>query len=83
MEQNDENARKLLIELGLFSLDSVPAIKGKIYQLNMRQMDRLKMMLQRLDSEENALSAETKLGIKNNDFQAFAEVIVALSTRLK
>jgi hypothetical protein len=83
MEQNDENARKLLIELGLFSLDSASVIEGKIYQLNMRQMDRLKMMLQRLDGNKVAFTEKTKIAIKNNDFGAFAEAIITLNTRLR
>jgi len=83
MAQDDETARKLLVELGLFSLDSPSEINDTICLLSMRQMDRLKLMLQRFDGMNGAINEITRLGIKNNDFRAFAEAIVLINKRFR
>lgn len=83
METEDNNAKKLLQELGLFDGNSVSSIEDRVNNLNMRQLDRLKLMLIRSDKGKNIFSDEIRLGIRNNNFRAFAEAVKELSIRLK
>ena len=74
-----ERDQQLLNELGLDPLDSVVAIEQKIRNLNMRQLDRLKLMFERVGKKEDIFSHDTKYGIKNNDLKAFAEAASILA----
>jgi hypothetical protein len=81
MDQRDE-AKELLVELGLFSDDSTAAIEPKIYSLNMRQLDRLKMMFGRIDATGEVFPESTRSGIRANDFAAFAAAVRELYSLL-
>ncbi|HXQ91390.1 MAG TPA: hypothetical protein VN739_00180 [Nitrososphaerales archaeon] len=75
----EEEDIKLLNELGLDPSDSVVTIEQKIGNLNMRQLDRLKLMLDKITKERDIFSKNTKNGIRNNDLKAFAEAVVILA----
>ncbi len=72
-----EKEQQLLSELGLVTLDS-DEIEQKVGNLNMRQLDRLKLMFERISKKEDVFSEKTKQGIKNNDLKAFAEAVISL-----
>jgi hypothetical protein len=72
---------KLLNELGLSYLGSTDELREKIETLNMRQLDRLKLMLLRMESADHVFSEEIRTGIKNNDFAGFAYAVHALNNR--
>jgi hypothetical protein len=79
-----EKDLKLLNELGLDPSDSIVTIEQKIGNLNMRQLDRLKLMFDKVSREDEIFSKNTKHGIKNNDLKAFAEAVVTLArTQMK
>jgi len=79
-----EKDLKLLNELGLDPSDSMVTIEQKIGNLNMRQLDRLKLMFDKVSREDEIFSKNTKNGIKNNDLEAFAEAVVILArTQMK
>lgn len=76
----DSAALKLLEELGLSNLESSHLIKEKISTLNMRQLDRLKLTLVRVSASNPAYSEDTKAGIRRNDYEAFADAVLVLSS---
>jgi hypothetical protein len=83
MEDPDSDIRKLFGELGLHPQDSKTSIETRINELNMRQLDRLKLMLGRVDQRKNLFSEQTRKGIQGNDFSCFAEAVLTLNSLLK
>ncbi len=83
MQDPDSDARKLLGDLDLLSQDSKTSIEARINELNMRQLDRLKLMLGREDRRKNLFSELTRKGIRGNDFGCFAEAVLTLNSLLK
>ncbi|HYB04880.1 MAG TPA: hypothetical protein VED17_10475 [Nitrososphaerales archaeon] len=83
MEDPDDDTRKLLGEFGLLSQDSKTFIEARINELNMRQLDRLKLMLGRVDQKKNLFSEQTRKGIRGNDFACFTEAVLTLNSLLK
>lgn len=83
MEESEEESKRLLIELGLFSLDSESSLEKRISELNMRQLDRLKLMFGRVDKVRNIFSEKTRVGIRKNELSAFAEAVQRLNGLLK
>ncbi len=80
--ENVEDAKKLLMELGLLYPDSTALVQNRVRELNMRQLDRLKMMLGRVDRNKDVFSEKTREGVKQNDFSAFAVAVITLNTLL-
>jgi hypothetical protein len=74
-------ALKLLEELGILTLGSESEIRDKIETLNMRQLDRLKLLLVRATATLDNVSDETKSGIRRNDYASFTQAIVILKHR--
>jgi len=72
-------SKKLLVELGLFSLNSGSSLEKRISELNMRQLDRLKLMFGRVDMKKSIFSEKTRIGIRNNEFSAYAEAVRMLN----
>ena len=70
-----ESDWKLLAELGLSECVSISACREKMETLGMRQLDRLKMMFQRLSSSTGVEVAD---GVRKNDLEAFASLIFGL-----
>jgi len=83
MPEIDETSLKLLSELGLSALDSELAIREKIESLNMRQLDRLKLMIGREASRKDIFSLEIALGVKNNDYASFSRAVLILIALMK
>jgi hypothetical protein len=80
--EDEGEIKKLLSELGLFSQDSVLSIEEKIRNLNMRQLDKLKLMFGRAGKGGALFTEKTRTGIKNNDFGAFADAVHTLNSIL-
>jgi len=70
--------RELIEELGLNKCGSVRSMEKKMAQLNMRQLDRLKLMFQRISKQESRFSELTEIGIRNNDLRSFSEALILL-----
>jgi hypothetical protein len=83
MEQDRGAVVALLTELGLFHLDSVESIENRVQELNMRQLDRLKMMLKRMEEDEPLFSEEVRKGVRDNDYASFAEAVRVLKSSTK
>ena len=79
MEPEEKDAL-LLKELGLSSTDSA-RVEQKITNLNMRQLDRLKVMLGRIDEKGGLFTQSILLGIKNNDLKSFTDAVLILAQR--
>jgi hypothetical protein len=80
---NYEEIKELLLELGL-NRDSQADLRNRIFELNMRQLDRLKQMLLRVDqTNKDLFSEETRLGIRGNDLVSFTEAVFSVNLRLK
>jgi len=79
---HEEEAKKLLEELGLLK-SSKSAIQARINELNMRQLDRLKLMFGRVDGKKQLFSEKTREGIRGNDFGSFAEAVVIIHSFLE
>lgn len=58
-------------------------LRERICTLNMRQLDRLKLMLQRIDAVDKLFSEEIRSGIRNNDLSMFAQALLVLKVRDK
>jgi hypothetical protein len=80
LEEKDLN---LLHELGLEVFDSHSALEEKIRGLNMRQLDRLKLMLRRVEKNGRIFPVATTRGIENNEFGTFAEAVLILKAILR
>jgi hypothetical protein len=80
---NSEEIKGLLIELGLFYQDSEFSVENRVRELNMRQLDRLKMMFGRIDAAHTIFSDKERNGIRNNDLAEFAEAVQTLNALLK
>jgi len=74
---------ELLIELRLSSLESEPAIREIIETLNMRQLDRLKLMFSREYATKPVFSEEIMVGIRGNDFASFSRAVQILNSLMK
>jgi len=74
-----ENDQQLLSELGLQGLLSTEEIELKIREMGMRQLDRLKLMFERINKNGDIFSEDTRRGIKNNDLRVFSEAVVILA----
>jgi hypothetical protein len=83
VEDPNDDVKKLLDELGLLPQDSKTSIETRINELNMRQLDRLKLMFGRVDQRSNLFSEQTRNGIRGNDFDCFAEAVLTLNALLK
>ena len=83
MENSEAEIAKLLGELGLLSRDSKMAVENRINELNMRQLDRLKLMLERTYKRKDLFSERTRIGIRGNELGSFAEAVLALKSLLK
>jgi hypothetical protein len=75
----DDKDDQLLNELGFSPSDSLDETDRKVANLNMRQLDRLKLMFERISKREDIFSQNAKNGIKNNDLRAFAEAVIILT----
>jgi hypothetical protein len=83
LENSEAEIEKLLGELGLLSQDSKISLENRVNELNMRQLDRLKLMLERADKRKDLFSERTRTGIRGNDLSCFAEAVLALNEFLK
>jgi len=81
-DHQETEAKKLLEELGLLK-SSKSAIEARINELNMRQLDRLKLMFGRVDGKRQLFSEETRKGIRENDFGSFAEAVEIIHSLLE
>ena len=82
MERDGQDNSKLLQELGLLSLDSI-AVIDRIQTLNMRQLDRLKLMLVRVSVTNDVFSEEIREGIRGNEYQMFAKAVILLTAQAR
>jgi len=83
MEQEKDEIKSLLVELGLYYQDSIDSLLIRVHELNMRQLDRLKMMLLRAEWINAHFTEKTMQGIKNNDLASFSEAVEVLKSSLK
>ncbi len=80
---SDDDVKKLLGELGLLSQTSKSSVEARINELNMRQLDRLKLMFGRVEQRIDLFSDATRNGIRGNDFGSFADAVLAVKSILK
>ena len=74
----DEKDQKLIEELVLFPTMSVVEVETRVSVLNMRQLDKLKLMFLRIQSEESVFSESTLSGIMGNQLSSFTEALLTL-----
>jgi len=72
--------RRLFDELGLSNLPSIDSIEARISEVNMRQLDRLKLMLGRVDAQNHIFSIRMRKGIRSNEFASFAGAVEMLNS---
>ena len=76
--QLDEKDQKLIEELVLSPTMTVLEVDSRVAVLNMRQLDRLKLMFLRIQSEENVFSEFALSGIMSNQLSSFTEALFTL-----
>ncbi len=73
-----EKDQRLLAELELSPAMSESEVESRVAVLNMRQLDRLKLMFLRIQSDETAFSESTLKGIMYNELSAYGEALLTL-----
>ena len=73
--------RKLLSDLGLTQIKTLPSSRKRIEELRLRDLDRLKMIFIRLIQTVPIFPVSVIRGIKRNDLDAFAQAALIISKK--